>query len=113
MTEREKQIVEMANDLAQHCPDLVENCCGSSSCVSCLTRFLHNNGYRKQIEGKWLVSAWDNQKQEFVEIPYIKHEHVSPYCSLCKADALLDGAEFGVASNYCPTCGAKMKGGAE
>ena len=48
---REKQIEEMANDLAQHCPDLVENCCGASSCVSCLVRFLHNAGYRKQSEG--------------------------------------------------------------
>ena len=49
MTE-EKQIEEMANDLAQHCPDLVENCCGASSCVSCITRFLYNAGYRKASE---------------------------------------------------------------
>lgn len=47
---RNEQIEEMANDLAQHCPDLVENCCGASSCLSCLTRFLHNAGYRKQGE---------------------------------------------------------------
>jgi hypothetical protein len=49
MTENE-QIEQMANDLAQHCPDLVENCCGASSCVSCLTRFLFNANYRKASE---------------------------------------------------------------
>ncbi len=76
-----------------------------------LAQDLYNAGYRKQSEGEWLVSAWDNKKQEYVEIPYIKHEHISPYCSLCGTDALLDGAEFGVASNYCPNCGARMKGG--
>ena len=67
--------------------------------------------YRKQ--GEWMVSAWDNENEKFVEIPYIKHEHDIPYCSLCKKDALLDGAEFYVASKYCPNCGARMKGGAE
>lgn len=70
-------------------------------------------GNIKQSEGEWLVSAWDNEKQEYIEIPYIKHEHISPYCSLCRTDALLDEAEFGMASNYCPNCGAKMKGGEE
>lgn len=50
---KEKQIYEMANDLAAHCPDLVENGCGASSCVACLTMFLHNAGYRKQGEGEW------------------------------------------------------------
>ena len=48
--EMPSEIEEMANDLAQHCPDLVENCCGESSCVSCLTRFLYEAGYRKQSE---------------------------------------------------------------
>ena len=31
MKENEKQTIEeMANDLAQHCPDLVANCCGAN-----------------------------------------------------------------------------------
>ena len=58
--------------------------------------------------GEWIVDAWDGEKD--ITIPYQKHEHTDPYCSICKSHALLDGAEFGVASNYCPNCGAKMDG---
>ena len=67
-----------------------------------------DKGYRKQGEGEWVVDAWDGEK--FITIPYVKHEHTDPYCSLCKKSALLDGAEYGMASNFCPNCGAKMKG---
>lgn len=74
---------------------------------------LSKMGYRKQSEGEWIVDAWDNEKEEWVTIPYNKHLHADAYCSLCKAPALLDGAEYGVASNFCPNCGAKMKGGSE
>ena len=102
-----KQVEEMANDLYENRPyrELwLED-------AQDIAEVLYKAGYRKQSEGEWLVSAWDNEKQEFIEIPYIKHEHTGAYCSLCRTDALLDGAEFGVASNYCPHCGAKMKGG--
>lgn len=103
---REKQIEEMTKDLFSayainklYTEDVAE--------------YLYNAGYRKQIEGEWLVDAWDNEKEEWVTIPYNKHLHADAFCSLCKEHALLDGKEYGVASNYCPKCGAKMKGGAE
>lgn len=44
---RDKQIEEMANDLAKICPDLVENCCGQINCVTHLTLSLSKIGYRK------------------------------------------------------------------
>jgi hypothetical protein len=43
----EKQIEEMANDIAKICPDLVENCCGQVNCVTHLTLSLSKIGYRK------------------------------------------------------------------
>lgn len=61
------------------------------------------------VHGEWLVSAWDGEKE--ITIPYQEHEHIDPYCSICQSQALLDGEELGVASNYCPNCGAKMDGG--
>jgi hypothetical protein len=45
-----KQIEEMANDLAKICPDLVENCCGQVNCVTHLTLSLTKLGYRKSTD---------------------------------------------------------------
>lgn len=59
---------------------------------------------------KWVVTAYDNQDNILV-IDYIKHQHSMPYCLNCKGDALLDGGEEYVTSDYCPHCGAKMDGG--
>ena len=47
---KDKQIEEMANDLAKICPDLVENCCGQINCVTHLTLSLSKMGYRKASE---------------------------------------------------------------
>ena len=47
---------------------------------------LYNAGYRKERQGKW-----------------IQHGLSNPKCSLC-------GKYNIVKSNYCPNCGAKMKG---
>ena len=94
-----EQIEEMANDLAQHCPDLVENCCGAMSCVDCLTRFFYNAGYRKQSEGEWVKRG--KGISERVE------------CSNCGGGVryqIIDGKW--AYENYCSHCGAKMKGGA-
>ena len=54
---RDKQIEEMANDIAQICPDLVENCCGQINCVTHLTLSLSKMGYRKASEGALEVIA--------------------------------------------------------
>lgn len=55
---RDKQIEEieisdvdiLANDINQHCPDLAENYCGDTHCVSCLAHALTQKGYRKASE---------------------------------------------------------------
>ena len=60
---------------------------------------LYNAGYRKQKEGEWInPDIW------------LK----TMYCSICGAIAPVDceKEEF-YKSNFCPDCGAKMKGGAE
>lgn len=93
---REERRREMANDLAQHCPDLVANCCGASSCVSCLTRFLYEAGYRKQSEGEWIHSEFDDDAE----------------CSACGKAPYdfkfpLQNPDM---ARYCPYCGAKMRG---
>ena len=94
---KEKQIEEMARVL-----------CGmASSCDKCMFKKgncyeyneaeeIYNAGYRKQSEGEWLdtdICAEDM------------------YCSVCGGIAPVDceKEEF-YKSNFCPNCGAKMKG---
>ena len=40
-------------------------------------------------------------------------EGVHWYCSKCREEALFDIFNYQEKSNFCPNCGAKMKGGAE
>ena len=40
-------------------------------------------------------------------------EGVHWYCSKCREEALFDIFQYQEKSNFCPNCGAKMKGGAE
>ena len=99
---KEKQIEEMANILwhktlispREMCDDIAEQ--------------LHNEGYRKQIVGEWVL----------------EHEtYGKMMCSVCghecpterKPDPYEDYqmTDFYVTSPFCPNCGAKMKGGAE
>ncbi len=53
---------------------------------------LYNEGYRKQSEGEWLTDRFGMDRS---------------VCSVCGATYEGDGG------NYCPNCGAKMKGGAK
>lgn len=53
-----------------------------------IARHLHEVGYRKQTEGKWKKRG--NEKT----------------CSLCKFIYYSNNDEW----NFCPNCGAKMKG---
>lgn len=52
-------------------------------------------GYHKQSEGEWVF----------------EHEYYGKMlCSNCKGEALVNECSEYVDSDYCPNCGAKMKG---
>lgn len=78
-----------------------ERCCTDTVCLyQEIANALHKAGYRKQSEGEWLVSkteqAWNN-----AEYPIERN------CSVC---GMRRNIETQYAWNYCPNCGAKMKG---
>lgn len=72
MSNSEKEINELAQDIAYICPDMVENYCGDINCVSCLAKQLASMRYRKEkavareildevskhYGGKWLVDLY-------------------------------------------------------
>lgn len=55
---------------------------------------LYNEGWRKQRKGEWIKDA----------------PHWNYHCNQCGFYPLI---EYPILHNYCPNCGAKMKGGAE
>lgn len=57
---------------------------------------VYKAGYRKQSEGEWIF------EHEF---------YGNMLCSNCKEKALVNECNEYVDSNFCPNCGAKMKGG--
>jgi DNA-directed RNA polymerase subunit RPC12/RpoP len=62
---------------------------------------LYWHGYSKQSEGEWIEheTVWGD---------------VFYSCSVCKDERCgIDGSIWELGLNYCPNCGAKMKGGAE
>ena len=62
---------------------------------------LYNAGYRKQSEGEW-------ETEELTKADsYLFFSHICSNCNYFYKDA----RPFGY--DYCPNCGAKMKGGAE
>ena len=103
---------EKIEEMAKHCPCYFgEKCCIDGELpekCDMLCQFgtyaeiLYNAGYRKQSEGEWIF----------------KEEKDAFFCSLCDQEALIDanciGIDFAIAelSDFCPHCGAHMKGGA-
>lgn len=94
------QIEEMAKKI---CGNHYKGDCVGGECVcqyECIyavfANRIYNAGYRKQKKGEWLY----NRGQAPNEPLY--------FCSLCAEG----GSEYG-RDNFCPNCGAKMKGGAE
>jgi hypothetical protein len=63
---------------------------------------MFDRGWIKQSEGEWI---WINQAKGYLEPPYGD----TCKCSLC--EFVIDISESNY--NFCPNCGAKMKGGGE
>lgn len=90
-----EQIEEMARIIHGYCNG---NCadCFPEACGDYLgAKALYNAGYRKQKEGKWIVSGMFDD--------FLK-------CSSC---GYKQPWQTAIEYKYCADCGAKMKGGAE
>ena len=99
-----EQIQEMAKDLCQaEFWDVDEDCCDLELDRRKTAENLYNAGYRKQIEGEW-----ETETTNWV------YDVKRTYCSNCRKSAIFDSfmGKYHL-TNYCPNCGAKMKGGAE
>ncbi len=102
----DKQAVEeMARVLCDDCRTRDTDPCKVKMCAAVLlnAEALYNAGYRKQSEGKW-----------------IKDEVGETLCSQCgnrplyrKSGTTFATTFYPTRSNFCPNCGAKMKGGKE
>lgn len=58
---KEKQVDDLANDIAMICPDLVESGCGNMNCITCLAQGIVQAKFSRAIgrniyygEGKWI-----------------------------------------------------------
>lgn len=103
---RKNQIDEMARTMcfrSGHCT--VESCVGVNCETTWLVTKLYNAGYRKQTEGEWLDRKGKSVK--FNENDGCPEK--SCYCSVCE-EWLVASDEYPCIGNYCPNCGAKMKG---
>ncbi|MBQ8388806.1 MAG: hypothetical protein IJX46_07770 [Clostridia bacterium] len=91
-----EQIEEMAVDLCliDRCKHLPKEECHMTTCAHCEAEALYKAGYRKQRYGEWKLG----------ESGYIY------FCSCCGHTVLAREEEDW---NFCPHCGAKMKGGEE
>jgi hypothetical protein len=97
MTDKEKQIEEMAKDVTGS----IDWCSLEDDfiTVDCFrtAEALYEMGYRKQIEGEW---------EELMHFSFDGGYSGSNYrCSNCHFDDCYEETP------YCPRCGAKMKGG--
>ena len=97
---REKQIEEMAEVIKTTCSKRAQEfemeCPAFLPCSKCTAELLYRAGYRKQSEGEWVMSEWGDDAA----------------CSECGCDPYdfkepLHNPEF---AQYCPGCGAKMRG---
>ena len=61
---------------------------------------LYSEGYRKQIKGFWSVAKVYNE--------YLMSYEIKTVCGLCGHTLGYEGCVL--KTNYCPNCGAKMKG---
>ena len=98
---KEKQIEEMARLLESFC-ELQDECSCIADCDECRATKLYEAGYRKQSVGGWMTHHCTNggTSQRGRTIIYKTFT-----CDRCGKS---NGRHK---TNYCPNCGAKMKGG--
>jgi rubrerythrin len=88
----EKQAIDEMAEVIKHTERLARDVVGANPSARMIATDLYNKGYRRQVEGEW----------KDLLIPKDLYA-----CSLC------DNRILGAKTNFCPNCGAKMKGGAE
>ena len=92
---KEKQIEEMAKANCDFCRSKTNCKLDTCDCAYEEAEHLYNAGYRKQSEGEWLEQVRVSKEGR----PLLCHYK----CNLC-------GVYLATQANYCPNCGAKMKG---
>ena len=92
MSDQKKQIEEMAKTIEQ------SGMLDSYSRCEIVADELYTAGYRKQSEG-----VWNEDVIAFCNVCSLCKAKVDRYAIVCNSGKL----------NFCPNCGAKMKGGAE
>ena len=95
---RDEQIEKMANDIEKSHWKIVQDFMGCHINSDDMAEYLYNAGYRKQSVGEWK------------DMNYYIHNKRIYKCSECSNSEAKDNL---TSANYCPKCGAKMKGGAE
>ena len=104
---KEKQIEEMTTFLFHFTGGY--STCWEDDCMK-LAEHLYSAGYRKQSEGEWIPYESES---------YGCDDETTWYkCSHCGKDAYGrcrddEWYSMPICSEYCPNCGAKMKGGTE
>ena len=93
---QKKQIEEMAEFIFYD-----TNCSEERAIRS--AEVLYNAGYRKQVEGEWIVV------NEYNDYRMCKEAKIA--CSVCGHKPKYEWYLSDI--NFCPNCGAKMKGGAK
>lgn len=96
MENKEKQIEEMAEILAGDCGDC-SNCEYDNDVKGCCFKNaerIYNAGYRKERQGEWKPIMQELNCCDTLE------------CSICEFVIDISQGDY----NYCPNCGAKMKG---
>ena len=108
---KEKQISEMTKDICEmQYKGMKCAICDTGCDCRMFAEALYNAGYRKQSEGEWIPYESES---------YGGNDETTWYkCSNCGKDAYGrcwddEWYSMPICSEYCPNCGAKMKGGAE
>lgn len=99
------QIKELANDIAQMCPNLCEDCCGDVNCVSCLAKGIIKQGYRKEgeverltVELKAMRGTANAYKMHYERLKAEKDNLIKTYAECMKdvAKEIFDGLKTGL-----------------